>query len=268
MGNAVLRASQPPSNHSSLFSVLVCGFVGWGDKRTQLHCHKNNTTREIRVRVTIVAVLQTYVSRILSVWSPFALWPVQALYFVVISGLSDCTVFFHVISQRGKIFGKSWWTQNVFWFSVRLLSGTCLNVGSAKRGIVTMHVGLRVKHSLFLSDFINWTFLDKLWQNSQVSLTSIHSEPSWSTRTEMTVSTPYPLTTHRQYPLPTDWQHTDDIHSLPTDNTQTVSTPYPLTTHRQYPLPTHWQHTDSIHSLQTDNTQTVSTPNRQTTHRQ
>jgi hypothetical protein len=62
-------------------------------------------------------------------------------------------------------------------------------------------------------------------------------------------ATPYRLTTHRRYPLPTDWQHTDGIHSLPTDNTQTVSTPYRLTTHRRYPLPTDWLHTDGIHSL-------------------
>jgi hypothetical protein len=89
------------------------------------------------------------------------------------------------------------------------------------------------------------------------------------------------LTTHRRNPLPTDWQHTDGIHSLPTDNTQTViyslptdntqtvihslptdntqtvSTPYRLTTHWRYPLPTDWQHTDGIHSLPTDNIQTV-----------
>jgi hypothetical protein len=36
----------------------------------------------------------------------------------------------------------------------------------------------------------------------------------------------------------TECEHTDGIHSLPTDNTQTVSTPYRLTTHRRYPLPT------------------------------
>jgi hypothetical protein len=48
-------------------------------------------------------------------------------------------------------------------------------------------------------------------------------------------STPYRLTTHRRYPLPTDWHHTDGIHSLPTDNTQTVSTRYRLTTHRREP---------------------------------
>jgi hypothetical protein len=232
MGNAVLRASQLPSNHSSLFSVLVCGFVGWRDKRTQLHetnvhCHKNNTRQAMRVRVTIVAVLQSYVLRILSVClKPFFsvtsastvlcchLWPVR-LYRI-----------FPRFLTKGKIFGKSCWTQNVFWLSVRLFSGTFLNVGSAKRDIVTMHVGLRVKHSLFLSHFLNWTFLDTFWQNSHFSLTSIHSEPSWSTRTVMTVSTPYRLTTHRRYPLLTDWQHTDGIHSLPTDNTQTVSSPY------------------------------------------
>ena len=52
---------------------------------------------------------------------------------IVICGLPGSTVFFHIISKRTRFSGKSYWTQNVFWFSVQLLSETFLILRRRKR---------------------------------------------------------------------------------------------------------------------------------------
>jgi len=77
---------------------------------------------------------------------------------IVICGLSGCKTFFHIISQT-KRFKKNYWTQNLFWFYLQLLSETFLILKRNERDVVRkMRIGLHVQYALLLSDF-NWVWI-------------------------------------------------------------------------------------------------------------
>ena len=78
---------------------------------------------------------------------------------IVICGLPGCAIFFHIMSQTARFSKNSYWTQNVFWFSLQLLSETFLILRRIKGGIIKICIGLYVKYRLFWSDFNEtWTF--------------------------------------------------------------------------------------------------------------
>jgi hypothetical protein len=55
---------------------------------------------------------------------------------IVICVLPCCTVFFHIILQTVRFSIKSYWTQNVFWFSLQCLSETFLILRRSEWGII------------------------------------------------------------------------------------------------------------------------------------
>ena len=57
----------------------------------------------------------------------------------------------------------------VFSFSLQLLSKTYLILKTPERDVIKMHIGLHVKHPLFLSHFNELNFLDKFSKNTQIS---------------------------------------------------------------------------------------------------
>jgi len=69
-----------------------------------------------------------------------------------ISVLSDCTVFFNITSWTLLFyFGKSYWTKNLFGFSIQLLFETILFLRRFQPDIIINHIDFHVNHTSFLS---------------------------------------------------------------------------------------------------------------------
>ena len=85
-----------------------------------------------------------------------------APYCILISGLSaSSTIFFDIISQMAWFLAKSYWTQNVFWFSLQLLSKTFLVLWEIQRDTV-INVKTPSRKVLILVWFEwNFIFLDR-----------------------------------------------------------------------------------------------------------
>jgi hypothetical protein len=84
------------------------------------------------------------------------------------------------------ILEESYWTQNVFWFSVQLLSKTFLILRRLEQNIIIMCIGHNIKYQLFLSDFNQtWQIFQKKKKlKYQISWKSIHWELSCSMWTD------------------------------------------------------------------------------------
>ena len=117
------------------------------------------------VRVTIVAVEKQWVLHVVCVcvceWSlrypafnahaPHChLWPAP---------LDNTFPHYHKLHDFRKEEKKSYWAQNVFWFSLQLLSETFLILRRNERDMIKMYIGLHVKCRLFLAGFNEtWIF--------------------------------------------------------------------------------------------------------------
>ena len=101
----------------------------------------------------------------------YQLWP---------AGLYN--VFAHYLT-KGTTFGKkkSYWTQNVFWFSLQSLSDTFVILRTSQRDTIQMSSSLRVKFPSFLSDFNkNWIFSQRIFD--KFSHIEFHENPSSESR--------------------------------------------------------------------------------------
>ena len=101
---------------------------------------------------------------------------------IVICSLSGLNIFFNIIPKMEDFRKQKYWTQNVFWFSLQLLSETFLILTGTERDRSKMHIGLRVKYQLYLSH-MNETYVF-LTEFSQISWKSIQWEQSCSRRTD------------------------------------------------------------------------------------
>ena len=111
------------------------------------------------------------------------LWHVR-LYYIYI-------FFFFALSHKGTIFeGKLLNIKCMFWFSLQLLSETCLILRRTERDMIEkIYNGLRVKYPIFLSDYnatriFSTAFRKKKKVKYQMSWKSVQVEPSCSMRTQ------------------------------------------------------------------------------------
>ena len=109
----------------------------------------------------------------------------HALYYTVICSLSGSTVFFLI--TNGTIFGEEkYWTQNVFWFSLQLLSETFLILRRIQRDTATKVRRTSRKVPVILVRLqSNFNFLDlfKKILKHPLSWKSFRLEPSWTMQT-------------------------------------------------------------------------------------
>jgi hypothetical protein len=97
-------------------------------------CTYNVTLRLLRA--SIVVVEKQWVLHNRSVFVALGIQHAMRMRHIVMRGLPPSTTFFHNISRhdfRGG--GGGYWTQNVFWFSLRLLSQTFLILRRNERDI-------------------------------------------------------------------------------------------------------------------------------------
>ena len=104
---------------------------------------------------------------------------------IIICGLSRFTMFPHYLIN-GTIFGGGG-LNNVFWFSLQLLSEKFLIPRRNERDMIKMCIGLHVKYRLFLYDVtVTWIFSTDFRKimKYQISWKSVQWEPSCSMRTD------------------------------------------------------------------------------------
>jgi hypothetical protein len=90
-----------------------------------------------RPRATFVAVGKQKVLHILSVcYVAFVIQYAARMCQVVIRGLLGSTLRFHIIWKKARFSKKKYWTQNVVWFSVQLLSVIFLILRITDRNII------------------------------------------------------------------------------------------------------------------------------------
>jgi hypothetical protein len=106
---------------------------------------------------------------------------------IIVCGLPDPKMFFHIISQTAQFSKKNLLNMKyVFPFYLQILSETFLIPERNKRDMIKMYIGLHVKYLLFLPDFnktrIFSTDFRKILKY-KISLKSAQWEPSCSMRT-------------------------------------------------------------------------------------
>jgi hypothetical protein len=106
-------------------------------------------------------------------------------YYIVISGLSGCTIFFHITSQMARFSQKHYWTETcVLIFSTAFVQNISFYEEFNK--ILQIRIGHRVKYLLVLSDFNQtWSSWQIFKQSShQISWRSVQWEVCHSTQTD------------------------------------------------------------------------------------
>jgi hypothetical protein len=110
-----------------------------------------------------------------NVHTPYChLWPAR-----------QCSVF-HIILETAR-FSEKLKIKYVFWFSLQILSATCLNLRIIKGDMIKMYIGLHVECTLFLSNFSGTKiFSTNVRTNIQykIPLKSVQWEPSCSMKTD------------------------------------------------------------------------------------
>jgi len=95
--------------------------------------------------------------------------------------------YFSTLSHKwDNFFKKNYWIQNLFWFSLQLLSETFLNLRRTERDMIKKYIGLNVKSPVFLSSFNYTWILTDFWQilKYQISWKSVQWVPSCSVQTD------------------------------------------------------------------------------------
>jgi hypothetical protein len=103
----------------------------------------------------------------------------HAPYYIVICGLSGCTIFFHIISQTARFSGKKLLNiKCVFCFHLQILSETFLVLRRMQRStVINVH---RSSYPLFLSDFNELKSSRHI--SEKYSNTKFHENPSIGSR--------------------------------------------------------------------------------------
>jgi len=108
----------------------------------------------------------------------------HAPYYIVIFGLPGSTIFFHIMSQRGRFSkNKSYWTQNVCLIVSTNLSETFLILRRTKQDSTKHRFRFPCKVPLFLSEFSEtWLFSTDFGETfvNQILQNSVQWEPSCS----------------------------------------------------------------------------------------
>ena len=96
---------------------------------------------------------------------------ISAPYYIVIFGLSGCTVFFSLYVINVNIFGKELLNINyVFWVSLQLLSETFLVLRRIQRGVINLLHRSSCKVPVVIVRFkLNLNFLERFSENPHIS---------------------------------------------------------------------------------------------------
>ena len=130
-----------------------------------------DVTREaMSVRLNILDVERQQLLPILSVcMQSYTSWKALAPYHIVICAVSVSTTFSHIISQTVTFRAKSYWTQNVFWYSVQLLPEKSLILGRNERDMIISVYWSSCKVPVILATF-EWklNFLNRFSKSTQI----------------------------------------------------------------------------------------------------
>jgi len=95
--------------------------------------------------------------------------------------------YFSTLSHKRHDFRKIYWTQNVFWIPLQLLSETFLILRKTEQDMMKKSSGFHVKYPLFLPDFnktwIFWTVFREMFKY-QILWKSVQWEQSYSMWTD------------------------------------------------------------------------------------
>jgi hypothetical protein len=145
-------------------------YKGKIDERSPNHCCRGN------------AKSITY-SKFLDSCLSYPACNAHAPYYIMLCGLFGPSIFFHIISQTALFLEKSYWTQNVFWFSLKLLPETFLSLRTQRDITITVH---RCSFKIPVILVWNLDFLERFFKilEYEISLKSVQWGPSCSTRTD------------------------------------------------------------------------------------